>query len=89
MTDFPPRMDAPVPPPSAATGADAVPPSEAPDEGLEQFYTTEYVAHLFSVATETVVQWINDRKLRAIKIDRRWRVPKSAIIEFANQRLNS
>lgn len=90
MADLPTDVAPPQRTPSAATGADPkVPSEEIDDPDLEKFYSTEQVGHLFSVASETVVHWIQDGKLRAIKIDRRYRIPKSAIIQFANERYNS
>lgn len=63
---------------------------DQPDSDLEQFYTTTYVANLFSVKPETVIEWIKTDQLRAIKITGgRWRIPKAAILDFANKRFTS
>lgn len=53
----------------------------------EQLYTTAEVAALFAVSGETIRDWINDKKLRAVKIGKGhyWRVPASAVEELANQ----
>lgn len=82
MTDVLPADEPPVPPRD-----EVAMPSEEADDGLEKYYTTRYVAQLFEVVTETVTDWIKRGELRAIKIDGgRWRIPKSAIVEFANKR---
>lgn len=53
---------------------------------IEQLYTTGSISQMFEVSTETVRNWIKDKKLEAVKVGNSWRVPKSALIEFVNNR---
>lgn len=45
----------------------------------EQFLKTEEIAKLFSVRPKTVRMWIDRKELRAVKLNRQWRVPASEI----------
>lgn len=49
-------------------------------------YKTEQIAELCQVTTETVRNWINEGKLRAIKLETTWRVKRSDLLEFLNER---
>lgn len=51
----------------------------------EKLLKTAQVAEMFSVTQETIRDWINDGKLRAVKIGNGhyWRVPESAVRELA------
>lgn len=45
----------------------------------EQFLKTDEVAKVFSVRPKTVRMWIDRGELRAVKLNRQWRVPASEI----------
>lgn len=47
------------------------------------------VANLFKVAPYTVREWIKEEKFKATKIGNRWRIPKSEIVKFANEKYGS
>lgn len=51
-------------------------------DGLEQFYSTERVAEMFEVTVETVRDWISRGELKAVKVNRQWRVPESALRDY-------
>lgn len=49
--------------------------------------TTKEVSEIFKVTVKTVRDWINEKRLGAIKFDNgHLRVPKSELIKFANER---
>jgi excisionase family DNA binding protein len=45
-------------------------------------YTTEEVAQLLKVSPRTVQYWIKQKRLRAVRIGREWRVEAHALREF-------
>jgi excisionase family DNA binding protein len=45
----------------------------------EQFLKTDEVAKVFSVRPKTVRMWIGRGELRAVKLNRQWRVPASEL----------
>src|SRR5919199_4273281 len=49
------------------------------------FLTTEEVAKLLSVHTNTVARWIKDGKLPSTKIGREYRIPRNAIENRVNR----
>lgn len=51
-----------------------------------KFYTTDQVAAMFQVTSETVRGWINDGKLRASRIGRTFRCSPEDIREYAASR---
>lgn len=55
-------------------------------KGDEKFYTTNKVGELFEVTAETVRNWIEEGKMKAMKINGQWRVPRSEVLRFANER---
>lgn len=48
----------------------------------ERQYTVKEIAEHFQVSRQSVYDWINDGKLRAIRVGERVRVPQSALDEF-------
>ena len=52
-------------------------------------YRTEEVAELCQVTTETVRNWIKDKKLKAILLGQTWRIKRGDLIEFLNERYGS
>lgn len=55
-------------------------------KGPEKFYSTNKVAELFEVTSETVRNWIEEGKLKAVKVNGLWRVPRDEVLRFANDR---
>lgn len=62
------------------------PADRAADEQLEKMYDTNYVAELFGVTNETVRAWIERGELEAVRVSRRWRIPRRALVAFANSK---
>ena len=61
----------------------------APITPDEQFLSTTTVAELFEVTPETVRTWIEKGYLRAIKIDKAYRVSRQSLRDFANSRYSN
>lgn len=57
---------------------------QAVDDGLDPMYTVGYVAGMFSVTEQTVRNWIKSGKLKATRVNRQWRIPRRALLAFAN-----
>lgn len=49
---------------------------------MEEFYTAEEVAQKLKVSPNVVRRWIREKKLKAVKVGRLWRVPESTLREF-------
>lgn len=45
-------------------------------------FTVEEVARLMRVSPQTVRTWLREKKIRAVRIGRPWRIPESAIREM-------
>jgi len=52
----------------------------------ERFYTIKEVAELFKVSDGGVRKWLKTGKLKGIKLGRIWRIKKSDLDEFVNER---
>lgn len=50
----------------------------------EQLFTVKEIADRFRVSRQAVYDWINQGKLRAIRIGDRLRIPETAINEFVH-----
>lgn len=48
----------------------------------ETFYTVQEVAEKFKVSDRTVLTWIEEGKLGAFKMGRKYRIPESSITTF-------
>lgn len=48
----------------------------------EKQYTVKEISEHFRVSRQAVYEWINDGKLRAIKLGERVRIPESALKSF-------
>lgn len=60
--------------------------SIAPSED-DPLLTCQQVADIFSVRERTIRDWINEGKIRGVKLGgRHWRIPKSEMIRFANEK---
>jgi len=51
----------------------------------EEFYTTEEVALMLKLHVRTVQKWLEQGKLKGVRIGRIWRIPESALKEFLRQ----
>ena len=56
---------------------------------MDKMYTVAYVAEMFAVSKETVRLWIKQQKLDAVRINGYWRVPRSALMTFANHKFGT
>lgn len=52
------------------------------------FYTVKELSKLLKVSTRTVIQLIIDKKLRAFKIGREWRITPDDLNEYLKQITN-
>lgn len=52
---------------------------------MAKYYTCEEVAEMYKVAVKTVWKWIRDGKLKAIRIDRYYRVRQEDIDAFEHR----
>jgi len=52
----------------------------------EKFYTIKEVAELLKVSDGGVRKWLKTGKLKGIKLGRIWRIKKSDLDEFVNER---
>ncbi len=52
----------------------------------ERFYTIKEVAELLKVSDGAVRKWLKSGKLKGIKLGRIWRIKKSDLEEFVNER---
>jgi len=52
----------------------------------EKFYTIKEVAELLKVSDGGVRKWLKTGKLKGIKLGRIWRIKKSDLEEFINER---
>lgn len=48
--------------------------------------TTEQVAEFFQVSEYTVREWLKNKSMSGIKLGRQWRVPRSEVSRFANEK---
>jgi len=53
-----------------------------PGEGLEKLLLPAEVARILRVTPRTVERYCKQGKLRAVKVGRLWRIPKSSLEEF-------
>lgn len=53
---------------------------------IGKFFTTNEVAEIFKVTTETVRRWIDDGDLKAASFNGRWRIREKDLVEFSNQK---
>lgn len=58
----------------------------ADDDPDVKTYTTEQVAEFCQVTTETVRRWLNEGKLKGVKLDNAWRIIRRDLIQFLNER---
>jgi acetyl-CoA synthetase len=53
-----------------------------PGEDLEKLLLPAEVARILRVTTRTIERYCKQGKLRAVKVGRLWRIPKSSLEEF-------
>jgi excisionase family DNA binding protein len=53
----------------------------------DKLYSPKEVAELFGVSLQSVYFWINDKRLKAMKIGRRWFVDGKSLKEFVKTNL--
>lgn len=58
--------------------------TQQPIDLSDQLMTVGEVAKIFQVSNYTVRVWIHEDQIKATKIGRRWRIPKSEVTRFAN-----
>jgi len=46
---------------------------------MEKFYTPEEIANNLKVSRKTVYNWIQEGRLKAVKIGHFWRIPESEL----------
>ena len=49
-------------------------------------YTAKEVANLCQVTAQTVRLWLTDHKLKGVRLEGGWRIKKSDLLEFLNER---
>jgi excisionase family DNA binding protein len=54
-------------------------------EELEELLLPAEVARILRVTTRTIERYCKQGKLRAVKVGRRWRIPRSALEDFLRQ----
>ena len=54
----------------------------------EQYLSTGKVAKMFDVRTQTVGEWIRDKKIKAQKINGRWKISVAEIKRFGQAKYN-
>lgn len=60
--------------------------TEETTAGIDPLLSTTKVAALFDVRPETVRDWIEQGKIEGVKINRSWRIKKSEVLRFGQQR---
>ena len=53
-----------------------------PGESLDELLLPAEVARILRVTVRTVERYCKEGKIRAVKIGRRWRIPRSCLEEF-------
>ncbi len=46
---------------------------------MDKYLTTEEVAQIYRIDEETVRRWCNNKKLKAIKVGRKWLIEKDIL----------
>lgn len=52
---------------------------------IEELYTIEEVARMLKLSARTVERFCKDGRLKAFKIGRLWRIPRSSLEQFLRQ----
>lgn len=51
----------------------------------EEFYTAEELAEYLKVSPQTVRAWVREKKVRAVKLGRAWRIPVDEVRRVATE----
>ena len=51
---------------------------------MEKYYTPEEVANLIKVSRKTIYNWIQEGRLKAVKIGHFWRISESELNRLLN-----
>lgn len=51
----------------------------------DEFFTAEWLAEYLKVSPQTVRAWIRDKKVRAVKLGRAWRIPGDEVRRVATE----
>ena len=51
----------------------------------QKYYSPNDLAEKFNIKSDTVRKWINQGKLKAIKLGDIWRIPESALDKFIKE----
>ena len=51
-------------------------------ETIENYFTVEEVAAKLKIDDVTVRRWLQDERLKGVKMGKSWRIPESALIKF-------
>lgn len=57
-----------------------------PESDILRFYSAAEIAEMFNIKVGTVRIWIRTGKLKATKINKRYRVSHQEILRFVNER---
>ena len=49
---------------------------------MEQHYSPRTVAQRLDVPLKTVLFWLTTKKLRGVKVGKKWKIPESVLQEF-------
>jgi len=73
--------------PHPAETRETVEKPEAGAESLvdEKYFTPKEIADKYKVTRVAVLKWINEGRLKAIRLGKVWRIPESALEEFIRQ----
>lgn len=52
---------------------------------VDPLLTVTQVAEIFQVTKGTVRSWLNDDKLKGVKVNTHWRIRQSEVARFANE----
>jgi excisionase family DNA binding protein len=55
------------------------------DPDTDRFMAVKEVAAFFDVRMFTIREWITDGKIKAVKVNGRWKILKSEVIRYANE----
>ncbi|SPF51590.1 DNA binding domain protein, excisionase family [Candidatus Desulfosporosinus infrequens] len=54
----------------------------------EKYYSPNDIAEKFNIKADTVRKWINQGKLKALKLGDIWRIPESSLDKFIKENNN-
>lgn len=57
-------------------------------EMRERFFTPEQVAETLQVSVDTILRLINDKKIRASRVGKQWRISEGALERYLEEQSN-